>query len=105
MIFTCKQLVEMVTDAREGRLSTIDHVGYRAHLAYCRNCCRYVAQIEQTIAALHGLAEGERAPPEVIAEILAWSEEQVERIIRRYVGRSAAIKAVIHQINEAKRRT
>ena len=26
----------------------------------------------------------------VIAEILAWSEEQVERIIRRYVGRSAA---------------
>ena len=41
----------------------------------------------------------------VIAEILAWSEEQVERTIRRYVGRSAAIKAAIRQINEAKRRT
>ncbi len=25
----------------------------------------------------------------VIAEILAWSEHQVERIIRRYVGRAA----------------
>jgi transposase len=26
----------------------------------------------------------------VIAKILAWSEDQVERIIRRYVGRAAA---------------
>ena len=38
----------------------------------------------------------------VIAEILAWSEEQVERIIRRYVGRSAATKAAIQQLNEAR---
>jgi integrase len=41
----------------------------------------------------------------VIAEILAWSEDQVERIIRRYVDRAAATKAIIRQLNEAKNRT
>jgi integrase len=41
----------------------------------------------------------------VIAEILAWSEDQVERIIRRYVDRAAATKAAIRQLNEARQRT
>jgi len=36
----------------------------------------------------------------VIAEILAWSEDQVEKIIRRYVARSAATKAAIAQLNQ-----
>jgi integrase len=39
----------------------------------------------------------------VIAEILAWSEDQVERIIRRYVARAAATKAAIRQLNEARK--
>ncbi len=37
--------------------------------------------------------------------MLAWSEDQVERIIRRYVGRTAATKEAIRQLNEAKERT
>jgi integrase len=41
----------------------------------------------------------------VIAEILAWSEDQVDRIIRRYVARNAATKAAIRQLNEARKRT
>jgi integrase len=41
----------------------------------------------------------------VIAEILAWSEDQVERIIHRYVGRGAATRDVIRQLNEARKRT
>jgi integrase len=41
----------------------------------------------------------------VIAEILGWSEDQVERIIRRYVDRAAATKAAIRQLNEARRGT
>jgi integrase len=36
----------------------------------------------------------------VIAEIVGWSEENVEKIIRKYVDRSAATKAVIAQLNE-----
>ena len=39
-------------------------------------------------------------PVRVIAEMLAWNEEQVERIIRRYVGRAAATKETILQLNK-----
>jgi integrase len=41
----------------------------------------------------------------VIAEIMAWDEESVKKIIHRYVGRQAATKAMIEQLNEARRRT
>lgn len=41
----------------------------------------------------------------MIAEIMGWDEEYVEKIIRRYVDRKAALKAAIRQIDEAKSRT
>ena len=44
-------------------------------------------------------------PMRVIAEIIAGSEDQVARIIRRYVGRSAATKAAIHQLNQTRKGT
>lgn len=44
-------------------------------------------------------------PVRVIAEILAWNEDQIERIIRRYIGRAAATKEIIRQLNEARKRT
>lgn len=40
-----------------------------------------------------------------IAEIMAWEEEQVERIIRRYVSRTAATKALIQRLSKSKART
>ena len=43
-------------------------------------------------------------PIRVIAEILAWSEDQVERIIRRYVARAAATKEAIRQLNAKEKR-
>lgn len=48
---------------------------------------------------LAGLSERE------IAEIMAWEEEQVARIIRRYVGRAAAIKEKIRKLAEARQGT
>jgi len=39
----------------------------------------------------------------VIAEIMAWEEATVEKIIRRYVGRQSATKEMIRQLNEARR--
>ena len=39
-------------------------------------------------------------PERVIAEILGWQEENVGKIIRRYVYRSAATKAIIRQLNK-----
>jgi integrase len=44
-------------------------------------------------------------PIRVVAEILAWEEEHVEKIIRKYVGRAAATKALIDQLNRARQRT
>ncbi len=41
----------------------------------------------------------------VIAEVMAWEEETVEKIIRRYVGRNSATKEMIRQLNEARTRT
>ena len=41
----------------------------------------------------------------VIAEIMGWEEAHVEKIIRRYVGRSAATKAIIQQLNQTGKRT
>lgn len=41
----------------------------------------------------------------VIAEIMAWDEDTVEAIIRRYVSRTAATEAVIRHLDEAKART
>ncbi len=38
-------------------------------------------------------------PQRVIAEIMGWSEDEVQGIIRRYVDRTAATRAVIDRIN------
>jgi hypothetical protein len=34
------------------------------------------------------------------AEIMGWEEESVSKIIRKYVDRSAATKAIIRQLNK-----
>lgn len=44
-------------------------------------------------------------PIRSIAEIMAWDEESVEKIIRRYVNRAALTKALIEQLNEAGTKT
>jgi integrase len=41
----------------------------------------------------------------VIAEIMGWEEDHVSKIIRRYVSRSAATKALIQQLNKTAGRT
>lgn len=41
----------------------------------------------------------------VIAEVLAWDEDTVDRIIRRYVGRQAATLETIRLLDEARKRT
>jgi integrase len=40
-----------------------------------------------------------------IGEILGWTEDNVEKIIRKYVARGTATRAAIRQLNEARRRT
>ena len=40
-----------------------------------------------------------------IGEILGWTEDNVEKIIRKYVARGTATRAAIRQLNEARKRT
>jgi hypothetical protein len=69
VILTCKQLVERVSDAREGRLSAIDRAGYKLHLLRCRHCRAYVAQMDAVVAVLHGAEPGTTAPAELHAAL------------------------------------
>lgn len=66
----CQELVELVTDYLEGRLSWIDRSRVDGHLAGCVNCSAYLAQMRQTIR-LTGRLREEDIAPEMREELLA----------------------------------
>ena len=53
----CREMVELVTDYLEGRLSDVDRERFEAHLAKCDACTTYVEQMRQTLAALGRIPE------------------------------------------------
>ena len=53
----CRELVEVVTDYLEHRLSPRDRARFEAHLAECEDCETYLEQMRQTIRALGRLPE------------------------------------------------
>ena len=59
---TCQELVELVTDYLEGALSPSDYVRFEAHLAICRHCAAYLAQMRRTIQVLGRLTEESLEP-------------------------------------------
>ena len=63
---TCRELIELVTDYVEGRLSPGDRARFEAHLAECDACETYLVQMRQTIRALGRLPE----PEEIAAAIV-----------------------------------
>ena len=67
---TCAQLVELVTDYFEHRLSPSDVERVEEHLAFCDGCSAYVEQMRATIAAT-GMLREEDIPPEVERALLA----------------------------------
>ena len=56
-MMTCKELVELVTDYLEGRLSPADHERFEAHLELCEFCVTYIEQIRASVAVLGTLRE------------------------------------------------
>lgn len=66
----CRQLVELVSDYLEGRLSATDHARFEAHLAACDACRAYLDQFRQTIKALGRLPE-ESLPEEARQALLS----------------------------------
>lgn len=53
----CRELVELITDYLEDRLSPDDRARFEAHLAACEACQLYLEQFRQTIRALGRLPE------------------------------------------------
>ena len=66
----CRELVEVVTDYLENRLSPADRIRFEAHLAQCEACRLYLEQFRQTIRALGRLPE-DSLSPEARAALLA----------------------------------
>jgi anti-sigma factor RsiW len=72
----CRELVELVTDYLEDRLSSIDRVRFEAHLAECEACRIYMEQFRQTIRVLGRLPEeslSSEARDTLVAAFRGWS--------------------------------
>ena len=72
---TCRELVELVTDYLEGRLSARERTRFEAHLADCEDCDTYLEQMRQTIRALGRLPEESRsdeARDELLEAVRNW---------------------------------
>ena len=54
---SCRELVELITDYLEDRLSPADRARFDAHLAECRPCRAYLDQFRRTITLLGHLPE------------------------------------------------
>lgn len=58
----CQDLVELVTEYFEGKLSPAEHARFEAHLASCPPCRLYLEQMRQTVGALGRLSLDALAP-------------------------------------------
>lgn len=53
----CQELVELVTEYLEGRLSPVDRERFDAHIAGCDACTAYLEQMRMTLDALGRIPE------------------------------------------------
>lgn len=74
----CRELVELVTEYLEERLTPHDRTRFEAHLAECEACRTYIEQFRETIRLLG------RLPAESL------SPEATEALMRAFRGWSPA---------------
>ncbi len=67
--FTCRELVEAVTDHFEGRTQPDERIRFEQHLVYCGSCRAYVEQMRETIR-LTGTLREDDVPAEGRDELL-----------------------------------
>jgi predicted anti-sigma-YlaC factor YlaD len=60
--FTCKELVELVTDCLEGALPVEERIRFEEHLVMCSWCGTYLEQMRETIATTGALREEDIEP-------------------------------------------
>ena len=66
----CRELVDLITDYLEDRLSPVNRARFEAHLAECDACRTYLEQFRQTIRVLGRLPE-ESLSPQARSTLLA----------------------------------
>ncbi len=59
---TCRELVDVITDYLEGKLSKADRARFEEHVASCPYCTNYLDQMRATIDALGELPEESLTP-------------------------------------------
>jgi anti-sigma factor RsiW len=72
----CRELVELVTDYLEDRLTPFDRARFEAHLAACDVCRTYLDQFRQTVRTLGRLPEESLSPEArngLLAAFRGWS--------------------------------
>jgi predicted anti-sigma-YlaC factor YlaD len=72
---SCQEVVEVVTDYLEGKLSDQEVAVVEAHLELCDGCRRYLDQMRITIATV-GRIEDTDVPPDLRATLLAAFRER-----------------------------
>jgi predicted anti-sigma-YlaC factor YlaD len=80
-VLTCKQMVELMGDYLEGRLSLGDRLLFQVHLGGCRHCRAYLKQMKSTVQTLGRLRE-EDVPEKIRDELLerfkSWKRRKAE---------------------------
>jgi anti-sigma factor RsiW len=75
---TCREIVELITDYLEGRLSLDARTRLEQHLVYCDWCRVYLEQIRQTIRAAGSISEESLSPQ---------TREELVRLFRGWKGK------------------
>ena len=70
----CRELVELITDYLEDRLSPVDRARFEAHLVECEACRTYLDQFRQTIRVLGRLPEESLSPVARTALLVAFRD-------------------------------
>jgi anti-sigma factor RsiW len=76
----CRELVELVTDYLEDRLSARDRARFEAHLGECEYCATYVEQMRQTIRTLGRIPEesiSSEARDALLTAFRGWPRERL----------------------------
>jgi anti-sigma factor RsiW len=76
---SCAQLVEIVTDYVEDRLTVTDRLRFEEHVSSCGPCRTYLAQMRETIRLTGSLREGDidsEARDTLLEAFRGWTEEE-----------------------------
>jgi predicted anti-sigma-YlaC factor YlaD len=68
-MLTCADIVKLVTDYLEGRLTPTERRRFESHIAICPPCRGFLDQMRTTVEVVGGLRE-EDVPPEMEEHLL-----------------------------------